>query len=193
MHLIFFLMTDGKPLSWYLTAIVCLAIAVLTIWLVGRDIYWDSKTKSEFRRLRANAIPICLWTFSEMEWREYSANFMNYQNPNGSAEIQFTEMDFCMREGNRTTRQILFDFNFALTDCRITEKGIKARLRSIKRGRSIPIYKVNDVYVPIPHGKEADAEKIIEAWKKAIADNAGRVSLVTPSDKRLARGGETDF
>lgn len=188
-----FLPTPGnKTQPWYVLAIglfIFVWIFAVVVW----KIISASRQNTELHRLQANAIPICVWTFSEMEWIEYSKNFVNYKNPRGNAEIRFTEIEFCLTDANRAIRQILFAANFALTDCLITKKGIKARLRSYKQMRSSRMYKSNDIYFPIPHGKDADAAKIVDAWKKAIAEHSDMVAEVTPTDNLTGLFGETDF
>ncbi len=193
MNAFIFLLSPGNNTQpGYVLAIAIFIFAWLIALVLWRLISF-SKQKTELYGMRSNAIPICVWTFSEIEWMEYSKTLQNYEDPKGSAEIRFTEFEFCMTDANRTLRQILFAANLGLTDCRITEKGIKARLRSFTEMRSYRNYKVNDIYIPIPHGKEADAVKIVDAWKKAMADNADMIAEVTSPDELTELFGENDF
>ena len=193
-NLTFLLSPGDKTQPWYVLAIGIFIFAWLIALVLWRLISF-SKQKTELYRRRANAMPICVWTFTEIEWIGYSKTLQNYKDPKGSAEIRFTEFEFCLTDANRTICQVLFGVNLALTDCRITEKRIKARLRSVPiRGRSQSrVYKVNDIYIPIPDGKEADAVKIIDAWKKAMADHADMIAEVTSPDELTGLFGENDF
>lgn len=191
MNYLMFLPKEGdKPSGWViLIAVVIVLVMLFNVFTALRN----AKKSAEADEYRVEETPICVWKFSEAEWKEYSKNFLNYENPKGSAEIRFTKFDIWITDGNGTLRQQLNAGSLALTDCRIEEKGIKIRIRSVKYPRHSPHYKVATFHFLIPEEKAADAVKIVAAWKKSVADNADVIAEVTPPDVLTGLFGENDF
>ena len=166
---------------------VLIALIIYNIRNLSRNAEEDTYRKTE--------PPICVWKFSEADWKEYSSKFLNYKNPSGSGEIRFTVFDIWVTDANGTRRQRLNAGKFyALTDCRMTENGIKIRIRSVNyRGRNAPHFKVLTFKFLVPDDKRADGVKIVDAWKQFMADNSDVIDEVTPNDKLTGLFGENDF
>ena len=179
--------------AWLVLFGVLFAIGLIFVFLFWRIIKYGRKIV-DAKQIRVAAESICVWNFSPEEWLEYAAAASFVNEPKGSGEIKITVYDIWIKDENGTRSQSL-NSSRLVTDCRVDAKGIKVRRRSMSQysPTNAPVYKVSDLYIPVPRGKEVDAAKIVDELKAFIARHSDKVAEVTPPDVITGLLGEVDF